>query len=80
MALFLKPKKEVLAGCEPPAEIPSGARDLLLNAGTKLDSYEIIGAIGVGGMGEVEAHWRRPFPEKMSRQPKSRARARDLSC
>ena len=37
-------------------------------AGTKLGSYEITGAIGAGGMGEVEAHWRRP-----SRQPKSRA-------
>jgi eukaryotic-like serine/threonine-protein kinase len=53
------------AGREPPAEIPlapsgvagSEAWDLLLNAGTKLGSYEITCAIGAGGMGEVyQAH------------------------
>jgi len=49
------------AGREPPAEITlalseaegSNARDLLLNPGTKLGPYEIVGAIGAGGMGEV---------------------------
>jgi eukaryotic-like serine/threonine-protein kinase len=46
-----------LAAFEPPAEIPSKARDLLLSAGTKLGSYIISGAIGAGGMGEVyQAH------------------------
>jgi eukaryotic-like serine/threonine-protein kinase len=42
-----------LAASEPPAEIPSGARDPLLNAGAKLGPYQIISAIGAGGMGEV---------------------------
>jgi len=45
----------------PPAEIPpvpsdcegSTARDLLLNPGAKLGPYEITGAVGAGGMGEV---------------------------
>lgn len=52
--------------------VPGG----MLNAGTKLASYEISGALGVGGMGEVEPNWRR-----VSRQAKSRAfRERDLLC
>jgi serine/threonine protein kinase len=42
-----------LAALEPPGEIPSAARDLLLNAGTKLGSYEILSPLGAGGMGEV---------------------------
>jgi eukaryotic-like serine/threonine-protein kinase len=42
-----------LAASEPPGEIPSGARDLVLNSGTKLGPYDITGAIGKGGMGEV---------------------------
>ena len=46
-----------MAASEPPAEIPSEERDLLLNAGTKLGSYEVTAAIGAGGMGEVyQAH------------------------
>src|SRR5579872_962827 len=46
-----------MAASEPPAEIPRGARDLLLNAGTKLGSYEVATQIGAGGMGEVyQAH------------------------
>jgi hypothetical protein len=39
-----------------------------MNVGAKLGPYQILSAIGAGGMGEVEAHWRR-----LSRQPKSRA-------
>ena len=42
-----------MAASEVPSEIPSGARDLILDAGTKLGSYEITGALGAGGMGEV---------------------------
>jgi serine/threonine-protein kinase len=41
---------------ESPAKIPSErneSRDLVLNAGTKLGSYEITATIGAGGMGEV---------------------------
>src|SRR5207245_5742627 len=35
----------------------SAARDLLLNPGAKLGLYEIVSAIGAGGMGEVyQAH------------------------
>ena len=45
-----------------------------LASGTKLGSYEVVAQIGAGGMGEVEALWRRP-----SRQPKSRAE-RGISC
>jgi len=49
------------AGREPPAEIPlapsevegSAARDLLLNSGAKLGPYEIVSAIGAGGMDEA---------------------------
>jgi hypothetical protein len=39
-----------------------------MNVGAKLGPYQILSAIGAGGMGEVEAIWRR-----LSRQPKSRA-------
>jgi hypothetical protein len=39
-----------------------------ISAGTRLGSYELLAQIGAGGMGEVEARWRR-----LSRQPKSRA-------
>jgi len=39
-----------------------------LRTGTQPGPYEVAAQIGAGGMGEVEAHWRRP-----SRQPKSRA-------
>ena len=42
----------------------------MLQAGTSLGQYEVLGLIGQGGMGEVEAVWRR-----LSRQPKSRAGA-----
>src|SRR5712692_7153762 len=42
-----------LAASEPRAEIPSAARDLMLNAGTKLGPYEIQSTLGAGGMGEV---------------------------
>jgi hypothetical protein len=45
-----------------------------LGAGAKLGPYEITGAIGAGGMGEVEAIWRR-----LSRQPKSRVQ-RGILC
>jgi serine/threonine protein kinase len=49
------------AGREPPAEIPlaqsevegSEARDPVLNSDAKLGPYEIVTAIGAGGMGEV---------------------------
>jgi hypothetical protein len=37
-------------------------------AGTRLGHFEVVALIGAGGMGEVEAIWRR-----LSRQPKSRA-------
>ena len=48
----------------------------MLTTGTKLGPYEITGAIGAGGMGEVEPFWRR-----LSRQAKSRAVfATDLLC
>ncbi len=49
-----------MAASEPPGEIPSGARpacgrqgSALLNSGTKLGAYEVTGALGAGGMGEV---------------------------
>jgi Tol biopolymer transport system component len=46
-----------LAASDPPTEIPGNVRDLLLNTGTKLGLYEIVSAIGAGGMGEVyQAH------------------------
>jgi len=46
-----------LAAYEPPAEIPSATRDLLLTSGARLGSYEITAQIGAGGMGEVyQAH------------------------
>jgi hypothetical protein len=41
---------------EPPGEIPSGRHgdnDLMLRPGTKLGSFEVVGALGSGGMGEV---------------------------
>jgi hypothetical protein len=47
---------------------------MTIAAGTKLGSYQVTAQIGAGGMGEVEAHWRR-----RSRQPKSRAE-RGISC
>jgi hypothetical protein len=47
---------------------------MTLAAGTKLGSYQVTAQIGVGGMGEVEAQWRR-----QSRQPKSRAK-RGICC
>ncbi len=47
---------------------------MTIAAGTRLGSYEVVSQIGAGGMGEVEALWRRP-----SRQPKSRAK-RGISC
>jgi eukaryotic-like serine/threonine-protein kinase len=42
-----------LAASKPPTEIPSAARDLLLNTGTRLGPYEILSSVGAGGMGEV---------------------------
>ncbi len=42
-----------MAASEPPAEIPSGARDLLLTPGTRLGHYKVLEPIGAGGMGEV---------------------------
>jgi eukaryotic-like serine/threonine-protein kinase len=42
-----------MAASEPSAEIPSEARDVLLNSGTRLGTYEVLSQIGVGGMGEV---------------------------
>jgi hypothetical protein len=47
---------------------------MTLTAGAKLGSFQVLSQIGAGGMGEVEAHWRRP-----NRQPKSRAE-RGISC
>jgi len=47
---------------------------MALTSGTRLGSFEIVALIGAGGMGEVEALWRR-----LSRQPKSRAQ-RGISC
>ena len=40
-------------------------------SGKRLGPYEILSAIGAGGMGEVEAHWRRPLLREWGRQPKS---------
>jgi eukaryotic-like serine/threonine-protein kinase len=44
-----------VAASEPPGEIPSVLREgsALLSSGTKVGAYEVIGAIGAGGMGEV---------------------------
>ncbi|PYV35321.1 MAG: hypothetical protein DMG22_02705 [Acidobacteria bacterium] len=38
---------------EPAGEIPSFARDLVLNAGNKLGPYEVLSPLGAGGMGGV---------------------------
>ena len=37
----------------PAGEVLSGAKDVLLNPGTKLGPYEIQTPLGAGGMGEV---------------------------
>lgn len=47
----------------------------MLAAGTLLGPYEIIGAIGAGGMGEGARYWRR-----LSRQAKSSVLAVRWSC
>ena len=51
-----------------------------LETGTKLEPYEITGALGAGGIGEVEAFSGRERAEASgSPLPKSRAKPRDLN-
>jgi serine/threonine protein kinase len=42
-----------LPGSRAAGEIPSPAKDLMLNSGTKLGQYGIVTLVGAGGMGEV---------------------------
>ena len=39
----------------------------MLNPGTQVGHYSIVAQVGAGGMGEVEAFWRRPIRHQISR-------------